>query len=111
MRMRWKKSNTGNGNEEPFTICISDLMAGLLGIFILTLIFYMITFSQATVKLTENSVNRSEILDSISRHMKSQGVRVTVDIDKGVMRLPEEVLFDIGEADVKERSRNAIRIL
>ena len=37
-----------------FNLSISDLMAGLLAIFILALAYFILNFSQNTAKLTQN---------------------------------------------------------
>lgn len=41
-----------------FNLSISDLMAGLLAIFILALAYFILNFSQNTAKLTQNNIVR-----------------------------------------------------
>ena len=43
--------------QDTFTVSISDLMSGLLAIFILVLSYFILNFSQATAQLTQNDVS------------------------------------------------------
>lgn len=48
-----------------FNLSISDLMAGLLAIFILALSYFILNFSQNTAKLTQNNIVREELVTSL----------------------------------------------
>ena len=98
-------------SEDSFVVCISDLMAGLLSIFILTLIYYIISFSQATDQLTENDKQREIILVQMQNELKNRGIEVNIDIDHGVLRLPEGILFDVGQAEIKEKGIQVLGII
>lgn len=97
--------------EDSFVVCISDLMAGLLSIFILTLIYYIFTYSQVTDELTNNDEQRKKILEQIQINLKTRGVEVKIDVNHGVLRMPEGILFDIGQADIKENGLQVIKIM
>ncbi|EGO65558.1 flagellar motor protein MotB [Acetonema longum] len=88
--------------DDPFQASISDLMASLLSIFILAFIYYILNFQQATAQLSENQSKRTEILLAVQRELKQKDVDAIIDIEHGVLRLPEGVLFDTGEARLKE---------
>ena len=47
--MRKSKTIVSANEEDSFTTSLSDLMAGLLGLFILALCFFMLAMSQQTV--------------------------------------------------------------
>lgn len=53
--IRTRRSVETQSTEDSFVVCISDLMAGLLSVFILALIFYMLNYSQVTAQLTSNN--------------------------------------------------------
>ena len=89
-------------SENPYWISISDLMTGLLIIFILTLSYYMLNFSQKTTELAESSIKRANILKSIQKELEKHGIKVKVDLEHGILRLPEGILFDSGKAELKE---------
>jgi len=102
MRQASYSSPKSEHSENPFLISISDLMTGLLIIFILTLCYYMLTFSQKTTELAESNIKRANILKSIQKALEMQGIKVKVDLEHGILHLPEGILFDSGKAELKE---------
>ncbi len=96
---------------DTFTISISDLMSGLLAIFILVLSYFILNFSQATAQLTQNDISRAELLRLIQHELTVEGIKVTVDEQHGILRISEGVLFDVGRADVKPEGQLVIQKL
>ena len=96
---------------DTFTISISDLMSGLLAIFILVLTYFILNFSQAAAQLTQNDVTRADLLHFMQRELEREGISVTVDDRHGILRISEGVLFDIGLADVKPQGQRVVRKL
>lgn len=76
-----------------FNLSISDLMAGLLAIFILALAYFILNFSQNTAKLTQNNIVREELVTSLRDDIVQMGIKVDVDEKRGILRIPEEALF------------------
>lgn len=110
--IRLKNKNTIPAPDSgTFNLSISDLMAGLLAIFILALSYFMLNFSKATAQLTQNNVKRAEILDVIKEKMKNGGVDVQIDAKHGILRIPEGILFDVGNADIKPEGEIVINKL
>lgn len=99
------------GEDLASWISISDLMSGLLIIFILTLSLYMLIFSQKTAELTENNQMRKEIIHEIAGKIEKQGFIVKVDDDNGVIRLPERLLFRSGHAELEEDGQRLLSAL
>ena len=97
--------------QDSFTISISDLMSGLLAIFILVLSYFILNFSQATAQLTQNDLTRAELLRFMQKELEREGIKVTVDEQHGILRISEGVLFDVGAADVKPQGQIVIRKL
>lgn len=97
--------------QDTFTVSISDLMSGLLAIFILVLSYFILNFSQATAQLTQNDVTRAEILHFLQTELEREGIKVTVDDRHGILRISEGVLFDVGLADVKPQGQIVIKKL
>ena len=62
-----------------FNLSISDLMAGLLAIFILALSYFILNFSQNTAKLTQNNIVREELVTSLRDDIVQMGIKVDVD--------------------------------
>ena len=104
--------------QDNFTISISDLMSGLLAIFILVLSYFILNFTQETAQLTQvteqltqNDETRSKLLRFMQEELEREGIKVTIDDEHGILRIPDGVLFDPGLADVKPQGRVVIQKL
>ena len=109
--MRRRSSQFDAPPSDTFTISISDLMSGLLAIFILVLSYFILNFSQAAAQLTQNDLTRTELLHFMQRELEREGISVTVDDRHGILRISEGVLFDVGLADVKPQGQIVVRKL
>ena len=109
IRKRGKK--TISAPHDAFTVSISDLMAGLLSIFILALTYFMLNLNQVTQQYTGNTEKRNQILQNVQTKMDERGVKVTIDVKQGVLRIPESVLFAQGDADVKAEGQQEVFVL
>ena len=98
-------------NGDVFTVSVSDLMSGLLAIFILILSYFILNFSQATAQLTQNDTKRAELLDTIHDKLEKEGIKVSIDTQHGILRISEGVLFDVGLADVKPQGKTVVQKL
>lgn len=97
--------------NDAFAVSISDLMAGLLSIFILALTYFMLNLNQVTQQYTGNTEKRNQILQNVQTKMNEQGVKVTIDVKQGVLRILESILFAQGDADVKIEGQQAVSVL
>lgn len=109
--MRRRTPQIEDAAQDNFTISISDLMSGLLAIFILVLSYFILNFSQATAQLTQNDVTRAELLRFMQEELKREGITVIIDERHGILRISEGVLFDVGLADVKPAGQVVIKKL
>ena len=120
------------GEDESYFVSMTDLMIGLLFIFIIMLMSFAINFREAETRsnteeqksrflqveqeqtirrLTGNQETLEEILRSIERSLLARGIVVKVDPRAGVLRLPEDILFDSGSATLTARGRDAVAAL
>ena len=106
--MRRKKADNNITHGDVFSLSISDLMAGLMSIFILTICYFILNFSQVTAQLTQNDITRAELLDTIHEELEKSGIQVTVDEEHGILRIPEGDMFDVGKADIKSSGQEII---
>ena len=51
------------------------------------------------------------MLKRLEGQLKSKGVEVLLDEENGILRLPEEMLFDSGKAELRPEGREKIRLL
>jgi chemotaxis protein MotB len=111
--------------EESYFVSMTDLMVGLLFIFIIMLMVFALQYREAAKKsleaerekqmTTERLVNaeqvRDDILESLQKYLQDHGITVQVVKDQGVLRLPEEILFDKALAEINQKGDHAIEVL
>jgi len=109
-----------------YLVSVSDIMAGLLFIFIITLVAFVIQFQYASdakehqQKILEDKVDdltnarrlRKELLSHIQDELEDQGVKVQVDLEHGILRLTEETIrFRRGNSSLDEQPMRNIEII
>lgn len=73
--------------EENYFVSMTDMMVGLVFIFIIMLMYYALQFRDVTDQLTGADKTRTEILEKLEHTLKEKGVKVTIDRQKGVLHL------------------------
>jgi flagellar motor protein MotB len=100
---------------EEENVSMTDMMVGLVFIFIILLMYFALQFRETTEQfrktteqltkttdqLTSAERTRSAILFQLEEYLKAKGVKVEIDTETGVLRLPDEILFDSAHAEVK----------
>lgn len=101
--------------EQDYLASVSDVMSGLLFVFIITVVVFAFAlvkqkdaYGVERDKLTGVRQEQRELLLDIERLLRKQGVAVTVDPEQGVLRLGEELLFASGRADLDEKGRGTV---
>ena len=152
--------NGSLGHDESYLVSVSDLMVGLLFLFIIILMAFALNFRTAedaadatleelvverdnlaierdvieadrsalaadrdkllaerdrlagiTELLLARDAERAELLTRIKAALASRGLEVEVDLESGILRLPESLLFGSNEAALSETGRAAIVVL
>jgi flagellar motor protein MotB len=107
--------------EESFFVSMTDMMVGIIFLFIIMLMFFAMKFSDDSTDLQEQNrllreqlellegarQTRQAMVEEIYTSLKRQGVTVLVDHDNGILRLPESILFAAGSAELSPAGRNA----
>lgn len=96
--------------EENYFVSMTDLMVGLVFVFIILLMYFALQFQEVTEELTGANKTRSEILDQIREKLKGK-VTVIIDHENGIVRLPDSILFDSGQSILKPEGRENVRYL
>lgn len=94
--------------EENYFVSMTDLMVGLVFIFIILLMYFAVQFQDVTEELTGASKTRTEILEQLEETLKKKGVEVIIDPQDGVLRLPDSILFDSAASALKPEGRKAV---
>lgn len=97
--------------DESYFVSMTDLMVGMLFVFIILLMAFALNLKEQETKLTQTDTARAEMLKDIAESLKEKGIPVVVLPESGVLRLPEKVLFDTGRADLQSDGLLAIQKL
>lgn len=118
---------------------LSDVMSGLIFLFIITLTIFALRLQNTRQDLTQElertkkekmqlieekrrleaiihqlvggKALRAALLESIQKAISEKGFRVEVDLEHGILRLPEEVLFPSGSDQLSPDGENMLNTL
>jgi flagellar motor protein MotB len=97
--------------EESYFVSMTDMMVGLLFIFIIMLMYFALQFQATTKALVSADDTRTAILEEIKQSLAEQGVQIQIFPESGVLRLPDEILFEKGAMEPKPQGREALQKL
>jgi chemotaxis protein MotB len=95
--------------EENYFVSMTDMMVGLVFIFIILMMYFVVQLSRTTEQLTNTDTTRKAILADIQQRLRQSGFQVDMDAEHGILRLPDQVLFDKGKADVTPQGQSALQ--
>jgi flagellar motor protein MotB len=112
----FKRQRTNTDEENPYWISFSDIMAGLLIIFVLASLVLILELIQTKTKLnaqisdiTKAEENRRTILYRIKKELLEKGITVEVSENDSVIRIPDQQLnFDSNEYKIPEQYKNKV---
>lgn len=105
---------TLESHDESYFASFTDMLVGIIFIFIILLMVIASNFQKATQsvnELTEVNKSRDKILKEIEHSLKQAGVPVTIDTEQGVLRLPESILFGVDQYEVNAKGKKALNTL
>ena len=129
--MSKRSLNHHEDTEESFFVSMTDIMVGLLFIFIILVVYFVLQVRIEAVKVREleeqagevaqrtqldayrNQVanQREEILRGLQSFFEDAGfTNVVIDTANGVLRFPDGVLFESGEYEFSDGSKSALAV-
>ena len=124
--MRYPKLiQSSSDSENSYFVSLSDLIIGLLFIFIIMLMAFALNYSESMItvqtekeqlqaknqQLSDASNERKALLEKLKSTLKEQGVTVEIDTNNGILRLPEALLFEVGKAEFNDAGLVALAIV
>lgn len=105
--------------ETNYWISFSDLMAGLLIIFILLFVLTMLDNRRDSEKLQgiqseleetkqmviELSSTRAKIITLLQEAFEKENIDIVIDINTGAIKLREGILYDVGKSEIKKEGK------
>ena len=88
-----------------YWISFSDLMSGVLIVFILLFIYklfdYQESMAQKEQMIQELSSTRLQIISMLKEEFEKENIDIAIDPKTGAIRLSESILFDFGKSELK----------
>lgn len=113
-----RKTEPQLAEDEGFFVSMTDIMIGMLFLFIIMLMFFALKFSEAAIQINETTKDlltaedtRKTILENIQQSLKNKGIQVEIDTENGILRLPESILFPTNRSDLTEAGIEAVGML
>ena len=100
-----KKQSNNNKNE--FWIGFSDLMTGLMLVFIVLSLTFM---AIAKEKLDEMQEQRKNIIVILSEKLASNDIQVEYNADKGTVTIAQDILFEQTKPDLNLQGKSFIQL-
>lgn len=96
---------------ESYYVSITDLLIGLLFIFIILLVFFAAQLRSQSEQIVSSAQTRSELLKLMAADMEAAGIPVQLDLPHGILRLSGDKLFEVGDRDPTDFGRTALAAL
>lgn len=103
--------DTHEESTEHFFTAFTDLLVGVIFLFILLLMVFALNMKDATPPRIVTEDIRTDILREIAKRMQARGTPVTADLKGGLVRLPESLLFASGEWQLSEQGKLTVESL
>jgi len=97
--------------EENYFVSMTDMMVGMLFIFVLMLMYYALQVRIVVDGATSTRDTQVRIIQDIVSEVREGGIEVEEDAENGIIRLKNNVLFASGDATVSERGEAALSLL
>ena len=88
-----------------YNLCINDLMMGLLFIFILILVKFMIDYKDKEERILEPITSLHKLMDNIENELTKKNIMVEVDKKNGILKLLNTQYFSEGKYELSEKGR------
>lgn len=111
LRQRQRSGDAKTAGEGGYLASASDLMIGLLFVFIILVVVLALEQRKKAeeVEKMRGAVDpRASVTDAIGRALQGAGIEVSIDKSSGVISLPADALFDVGESTLSAPAQQTI---
>jgi outer membrane protein OmpA-like peptidoglycan-associated protein len=115
MTIERQRPPRASGQDENYFISMTDMMVGMVFLFIIILMFFAMKFNDVSVQeaemintLLDSNGTREHHLQIIKTIMLDKGFLVEVDPSNGILHLPENIMFDKGGYYLTAQGRKAV---
>lgn len=91
--------------KDPYLISISDLMAGVLIIFILGLVSMIIVYKESVENISNINQQRAQILEEIHKNLPAEDKeRIKLDAKNGILRIEADGVSNLSTQDMNAKA-------
>lgn len=116
---RDRRRRTAASGGQDYLASVSDLMSGLIFIFIITLAVFALRLAQAQQRteevqkrLSDSDLVRRQIVEQIERKLREANVEVIVEPEHGVIRLSDQTIgFELGMAEPRPEHESNVETI
>ena len=94
-----------------YNLAIADLIMGILFIFILILVKFMVDYQDKKDNLSQPLIERNHILDNIAKELEKKNIKVEVDKKNGILKLNNVHYFDEGEYELNAKGQRDFKLI
>lgn len=102
-------------HDESYFASFTDMLVGILFIFIILLVMVARNYQaqqqesrEAVETVTRMIESRNIVLNEIKKSLEKLGVKVEIDLEQGILRMPESILFDKGSDSITSAGKLAL---
>lgn len=113
-----RELHAAENEEESFFVSMTDMVVGVLFIFIILLMYFAFQARDKAEKADEivnleksAEETRTEILEEISSQLQRAGIQVILEPENGILRLPESILFAKSKAELSPEGEKSVSAL
>ncbi|HKI84151.1 MAG TPA: hypothetical protein VKA63_07435 [Candidatus Krumholzibacteria bacterium] len=106
------RGGVGDDESQTYLVSVSDLMAGLIFLFIITLMIFVFRYQSAAAEIRSANETRHHLLETLQDSLRMRGLKVEIDDRTGVLRLTEKSInFPVGSSEPELDHIPRVRVL
>ncbi len=100
--MRFYKKNLRNDSENIFWITMTDLMTGLVLVFV---VMFLYSFLQNNVEKFQDDLAKENSSKALQEALKERNVEAIIDSATGIVKISDLELFEINKSDLSPKGK------
>jgi len=101
--MRFRQKKEDNSENNIFWITMTDLMTGLVLVFI---VMFLYTYMTSHVELIRQNLAKENATKALEENLKTQNISATVDPVSGVVKISDLELFELGSYNLSDKGKS-----
>ncbi len=100
--VKYNSNQSGDGNENVFWVTMSDLLLGLVVVFLVLFVFAITGFTQNKINEKETQY---EVTEKIAQELQKNNIKVDVDKFSGTIKISDLELFELNSWELSPKGK------